>query len=207
LRLIALIIALSLLVALVATQLFLPGYLEHRIEHRLTENGGRASVTLEALPALRLVAGDGDRLAITGRGLDIDLEPSDLRSRSLQELDGFDEVELRLRGVRVQPFEVRRFELVRPADADTYDLQLSAVTTPLGLLTYGSERLPGLLAVLVGGTASALLRDRGRIPIDFVARVESADGRPRVVGAKGTVAGIEAGLLVQLLSGALLSRV
>lgn len=190
---------------LAATQLLLPGYLEHRIEDRLTANGGRANVTLEALPALRLVAGDGDRLAVIGGGLGIELKPADLQSRSLEKLDGFGEVQLRLRDVRVQPFEVRTFDLVRPGDADAYELRLSAVTSAHGLVTYGSQRLR-LLGLLVGGAANTLPRDRGRIPIELAARVESASGRPRVVEARGTVAGIEVGPLVQLLSGALLSR-
>src|SRR5437764_14631330 len=37
---------------LVLSQLFLPLYLEGRVEHRLTKNGGKADVTLKALPAL-----------------------------------------------------------------------------------------------------------------------------------------------------------
>jgi hypothetical protein len=206
LRLIVLGIAAALLLALAASQLLLAGYLEHRIENRLTADGGSASVTLEALPALRLLAHDGDRLVIEGQNLRIDPKLSDLTARSLDDLDGFDEVELRLRGLEAGPFRVHVFDLGRAGDADTYRLQMTAATSPRELLGYGSAQLPGLLGPLVGGAAATVLQGRGQIPIDFDAELASDGGRPRVVSARGTVVGIQVGPLVQLLAGAVLSR-
>jgi hypothetical protein len=205
LRLIAL--SLVAVVALfVASQLFLPGYLAHRIEDRLTADGGSASVTLEALPALRLLAHDGDRLSIEGHDLVFDVRLSDLGSRSLRELDGFDEVELRLIDLRAEPFQVRGFVLTRPEDATSYHLQMSATTSARALVSYGSTRLQGLLGPLVGGTAGALIQERGQIPVDVDAQLASDAGRARVLSARGTVAGVQVGPLVELLAGAVLSR-
>jgi hypothetical protein len=195
-----------LLLVLVASQLFLPDYLERRIEHRLTADGGSASVTLEALPALRLLAHDGDKLAIAGHDLAFPVRLSDLGTRSLEELDGFDEVEIRLERLHAQPFEVRDFALTRPANASGYRLRVSATTSARALVSFGSARLPGLLGPLVGGTAGALILQPGQIPVEVDAALASDAGRPRVVSASGTVAGLQVGPLVELFAGAVLSR-
>ena len=205
-RLIAVSVAAALLLALVGSQLLLPGYLEDRIEDRLTEEGGSADVSLEALPALRLLAHDGDRIAIEGRDLRMDLRLSDLRARTLEDLDGFDEVELRLRNLVAGPFRLRTFDLVRAEDADSYRLLMTGTTTAGALATYASAQLPGLLAPLAGA-ATALLQDRGRqIPLDLAAELASDDGRARVVGARATVAGLQVGPLVELLTGAVVAQ-
>ncbi len=206
-RLIALIVAGGLLVALVASQLLLPRYLEHRIENRLTAEGGSAGVTLEALPALRLLAHDGDRLAIDGRDLRLDLRLSDLRSRALDDLDGFDEVDLSLRSFESGPFQVAVFDFDRGEGDETYRLRITALTSAPALLAYGSAQLPELLGPLVGGAASAALRGLGAIPIDVDAVVASEKGRPQVVRARGTVVGLQVGPLVELIARAVLSRI
>jgi hypothetical protein len=196
----------AVLSLLVATQALLPRYLERRIEHRLTAQGGSASVTLEALPALRLLSHDGDKLSIAGHDLTFPVRLSDLGTRSLQELDGFDEVEIRLERLHAEPFEVRDFVLTRPENASGYRLRVSATTSARALVSYGSARLPGLLAPLVGGTAGALILQRGQIPVDVDAELASDAGRPRVLSARGTVAGLKVGPLVELFAGAVLSR-
>jgi hypothetical protein len=197
----------ALLLALVASQLFLPQYLEHRIESRLTAAGGNASVTLAALPALRLLAGDGDRLAIEGHNLRFPLQISQLRSRSLDRIDGFDKLDLRLRNTFADPFRVDHFDLTRTEGEATYQLELSAATSAGALLAYGSGRLPGVLASLTRGAAGTLPRDRRVIAVDMEARLASEGGRPRVVSARGTIGGLQVGPLVELVAGALLSRV
>jgi hypothetical protein len=207
LRLIVIGLVSLLLLVLVASQLFLPRFLEHRVEDRLTADGGSASVTLRALPALRLLAHDGDRLSIDGHDLVFPVSLSDLGSRSLRDLDGFDEVEIRLERLRAKPFEVRDFVLTRPEDAANYRLRMSATTSAHALVSYGSSQLPGLLGPLVGGTAGALIQQRGQIPVEVDAELASDGGRPRVLGARGTVAGLQVGPLVELLAGAVLSSV
>src|SRR4051794_41864649 len=60
--------ALVLGVLLVGAQLVLPGYAANRIDDRLTEGGGDVDVSVESLPAVRLIFGDGDRLSVSGGG-------------------------------------------------------------------------------------------------------------------------------------------
>ncbi len=204
-RLIAVSVGAALVVALVGSQLLLPGYLENRIEDRLTAEGGTADVSLEALPALRLLAHDGDRIAIEGRDLRMDLRLSDLRARTLKDLDGFDEAELRLHDLVAGPFRLQTFNLVRAEDADSYRLSMIGSTSAGALVAYASAQLPGLLAPLVSGAAAAL-QGRGQIPVDLTANLASDDGRARVVGASATVAGLQVGPLVELLTGAVVSQ-
>jgi hypothetical protein len=200
-RLIVLILAAALLL-LAVTQVLLPRYLEGRIENRLERNGGSADATLEALPALRLLAHDGDRLAIEGRDLAFEVRLSSLGSRFLDDIDGFDEVHMRLRGLRADPFRVGTFLLARSEGEDGYRLRLRA-TTSAGALA--SHALPGLIGALVEGATR--LGDRGaRIPIAVDAVIVSEDGRARVTRARGTVAGLQVGPLVELLSAAVVSR-
>ena len=194
----------ALLLALVVSQLLLPRYLEHRVEDRLTAGGGSADVTIEALPALRLLVEDGDRLAIEGHDLRVDLR-NGLKPHTLDGLDGFDEVSLRLRTVRAAPFDVRTFELTRPEGADDYRLVMDATTSAGDLVAYGAAGLP-LLGPLLSGAAGAATQD-ARIPLDVNAVLRSDDGRPRVASARATVAGLPVGPLVELLAGAVLSRV
>jgi hypothetical protein len=197
----------ALLVVLLASQLLLPGFLEGRIENRLTAGGGSATVELSALPALRLLAKDGDRLSIEGRGLSFRLEPSKLRSRSLADFDGFDEVALHLRSVDVAPFHVEAFDLTRVDGGEPYRLRIAGATSAGALVAYGLDRLGSLLAVPRAGLAPLLGAEQGRVPFAIEADLESDDGRPRVVGARGTVAGLPAGPLVELLAATILTKV
>src|SRR5687768_5971236 len=77
----------ALVVALVAIQLILPGRVESDVEARLTEGGGEAAVEIEALPAARLIWGDGDRIEVTGSDLGLEVEND---TAVLDRLDGFD---------------------------------------------------------------------------------------------------------------------
>ena len=51
-----------IVVALVATQLVLPPIISGKIEDRLTKDGGTAHASIHALPALRLLFSEGDKL-------------------------------------------------------------------------------------------------------------------------------------------------
>jgi hypothetical protein len=197
----------ALLVVLLASQLLLPGFLEGRIENRLTAAGGSANVELSALPALRLLAKDGDRLSIEGRGLSFRLEPSKLRSRSLEDFDGFDEVALHLRRVDAAPFHVEAFDLTRVNGGGPYRLRIDGATSAGALVAYGLDRLGALLAVPRAGLTGPLGAEQGRVPFAIEGDLESDDGRPRVVGARGTVAGLPVGPLVELLAATILSKV
>jgi hypothetical protein len=199
----------AVLTALVASQFLLPLYLQKRVEDRLTARGGRAAVSLEALPALRLLLDGGDRLSVEGSGLRLDPRNGEslLFARLFEDLDRFDEVDLRLVASTVGPIAVRSFVLRRPTEGKTYRFRTSAATSPRGLYRYAASRLSGSLGPLVAGAADGLLPAGSRpIPIELSGELVSDDGRPRVTWATGAVAGIRAGLLVEVVAAAVTTQ-
>jgi hypothetical protein len=201
--------AIAVLAALVVSQLALPPYLEQRVEDRLTAHGGRASVSLEALPALRLLFDRGDRLSVDGRGLRLDPRQAEslLFARLFEDLDRFDEVEVRLTASTVGPIAVRSFVLRRPAGGDSYRFRTRAATSPRALYRYAASRLSGSLGPLIAGATGGLLRVESRpIPIEIAGEIVSDGGRPRLTSATGTVAGIRAGLLVEVVAAAVTTQ-
>ena len=103
-RLLAAVVAGIVVLVAIGTHFLLPPYLENRVEERLEEHGGRADVELSAVPAIRLLAGHGDRLEIEGSGLEVDFDDPD--EDAFEQLNNFDEVEIDLTDVEADPFEV-----------------------------------------------------------------------------------------------------
>jgi hypothetical protein len=161
---------------------------------------------MDAIPALRLVAGDGHSLAVRGRGLGIDLDELDPDRELFDRLDGFDRVDIGLTEVRADPFSIRRFELARPEDTDVYRLAVDGVTSARRLSGYAASRLPGLLGPLLSGATETLGLGRRPIPFTLSAQLESDGGRARVVSSSGNVAGLPAGPLAEVLANAVISR-
>ena len=60
--------------ALVASQVLIPPLGESRVEDRLEAGGGTAEVKLGAVPAVRLLFGDGERLEVRAHDLDLPLD-------------------------------------------------------------------------------------------------------------------------------------
>jgi hypothetical protein len=193
--------ALAVLAALlVAAQFAVPALVEDRIEDRLTEGGGSAEVSVEALPVARLLAGDGDALEVTGSGLDLELDVE--ATEAFRRLDGFDRVEIELRDVRAGPFEVDDFELTRDGSGP-YALRSSATTSGAELLAYGADRLgvPGSsLIPLIGGGNTIAAKP---IPVELDMELTSEDGRIMVTSGGGTVAGYPTGPLAELITQAI----
>jgi hypothetical protein len=205
----ALIAIAPVLTALVASQFLLPPYLEGRAEDRLTAGGGSASVSLEALPALRLLFEDGETLRVKGRGLRVDPRDGEaLRFPHLfEKLDGFDEVDLRVVDARIGPIAVRAFSLRRPADRETYRFRTRATTSPRELYSYVASRVSGSLGGFVAGAADSLLKAEARpIPIELAGELESDGGQPRLISGAGEVAGIRTGPLVEILAAAVITQ-
>jgi hypothetical protein len=111
--------------AVLASQLFLAGLVSGRIEDRLTEGGGSATVSIDSFPALRLLFADGSRMQVRGSGLNLDLaaESSDVFGR----LDGFSTVDVAMSDLRVGAIDVRAFTL-RRQDSDPYRMRALAST-------------------------------------------------------------------------------
>src|SRR5436190_668800 len=137
-RRLLLIAAAGIVVLLVASQLLVPAYLEHRAEKRLTEKGGHAEVTIQAVPALRLLFDDGHRITVRGEGLHVDLLNG--RGPVFDELDKFDQADVRLTRMSAGPFAVRQVTLARRSFDDPYSLVISASVTGRALSSYAGIR-------------------------------------------------------------------
>jgi hypothetical protein len=192
-------ISLGLVVALlVGLQLLLPELAEREVEKRLEADGGSANVSLSAVPAPRLLFGDGDSFEVKGSGVAIDVER---RERVLERLDGFGEVHVRLADVRADPLRVGLFQLDRDEGRDAYDVLLDGEASPRDLASFLGSSAGGALGGLLGDLAAGSLPGDGQtsVPLEVKARVVSVDGEVQVTSSSGSVAGVPAGPLAQLL--------
>jgi hypothetical protein len=198
------VVVMALVIAAVASQLILPPLTANRIEGRLTDHGGTADVSVSAFPAATLLWGNGDRLSVTGSGINLPLDSSG--GTVFDKLDGFDRVDVSLNDFHAGPFAVASFELNRSGSSATYHLVSDASTTPGGLASYGAERLG-----LPGGGLLGLFADRAfgadqPIPVRIDMTMDSDGGRLVVVSGGGTVAGYPTGPLAELITEAIAVR-
>jgi hypothetical protein len=186
----------------VASQILVPSLGERTIEDRLTEGGGTAEVTLGAFPAARLLFSDGERFEVSGRELELALDPAE---RVFDRLDGFSRVDVAIADSTAGPIALERFELSRDGDGP-YALVASGSTSPSSLVDYGIEaEIPG------GGIADLVLdlfgvETNAVLPIELDMELSSDDGRVRVVSGGGTVAGVPTGPLAELITAAIVVR-
>jgi hypothetical protein len=197
----AIVVTAVVVVALVASQLLVPGIAERQTEDRLEAGGGTASVSLSAFPALRLFFDDGSRFEARGSGLDVDLNQ---RVDVLSRLDGFSEVDVLLDDLIAGPLEVSSFQLTRDG-SDPYRLVSSARASPAELVDLGADALglPG--GELFGGLAGQALGD-APVPIELDMELASGDDGIEVTSGAGTVAGIPTGPIGELITAAIVSR-
>lgn len=194
----------ALILALVVAQLVLPGRVESRVEERLTEGGGTAEVSVDAVPAALLLFGDGDRIEVRGSDLVLDVEEDrDVLGR----LDGFGEVDISLDQMRAGPLDVATFVLERDG-ASLYSLRSQATTTGAELLEFGAGRLGGLAGAAAGVLSGQAPRVTGRrVPVVLDMKLRSApDGGIEVVSGTGTVAGFDTGPLAEMVTAAIVSQ-
>lgn len=188
---------------LVASQVLIPNLAERSVERRLTENGGKAEATLGAIPAVRLLFGDGERFEVEASGLELALDQdTDVFDR----LDGFGIVDISISDSRAGPFILDSFSLSREALAP-YSLTSVGHTSPAALVDYGvsSLDLPG--GPFAGLALETLLDDTDvEIPIDVDMQLVSDGGRIRVTGGDATVAGVPAGPFAELITSAVVVR-
>lgn len=198
-----LIAALVALALLAAGQLVIPPLVEHRLDGRLTDGGGSAEVSVSAFPAARLLFGDGERISVTGSGLDLTLpEPE---GGVFDKLDGFNHVNVSLRDFHAGPFSVSSFELARDGGSAPYRLASRSDTTPAQIAEYGAGRLGVPGGALLGLVAQNALGDRP-IPIALDMDLKSEGGRIVVVSGGGTVNGYPTGPLAELITSAIVVR-
>lgn len=192
-------------VLLVAAQVVLPPFLAGKVEDRLTARGGSANVDLEAVPAVRLLANEGDKFKLAGHGLEF---PLDQKQSVFDKLDGFDTVQVSLTDVTAGPFTVRRFDLARGDRDKDYRLTSSGVSSVAKVSSYLTSGLPPLLSSILNGAARGATGPAAErpVPFKFAAEFASDGGEPRLVSSAGTVAGIPTGPFAALLAQAVLSR-
>jgi hypothetical protein len=185
-------------VVMVACQLVLPPLAERRVEDRLERDGGNAEASLSALPAPRLLFGDGDSFEVRGRGLSVDLSRQE---PVLDRLDGFGEVDVRLTDVDAGPVAVSRFDLLRGEGDEAYAVRMTGETTPRDVASFLGSQTGGLLGGVLGDLAAGGLPGGGTIPVpvDVRASVESRDGEPKVTSSRGSVGGVPGGPLLELV--------
>jgi hypothetical protein len=200
----ALIAVATLLVALVATQVLVPSYLERRAENRLTEHGGKATVDIDALPAVRLLFDKGKRIQVRGEELEIPLESEP--GKVFGDLDRFAEADVRLDRMVAGPLRIARFSLARGKHGAPYDLAVSATVTAAELGDYAGQQLGPLAGFLGRIGASVLPFSNAPIPVELDAELRSDDGRAVVETVDGTVAGLPADPLVAALAAAIAQR-
>jgi hypothetical protein len=185
---------------LVAGQILIPDVGERRVEERLTEGGGTAEVTLGAVPAARLLFGDGERFEVEARDLDLALDRDE---RVFDDLDGFSIVDVSIADSHAGPFELTSFELRRDGEGP-YELTATGTTSPDELVDYGVEglALPG--GSIVDTALDLLGIDTNvTLPIDLDMELTSDDGRIQVVSGGGEIAGLPTGPLAELLTSAI----
>ena len=187
----------------VATHFLLPPYLDGQVEERLEEHGGRAEVELRAVPALRLLAGHGDRIEIHGSGLDVDFEDPD--RDAFERLNRFDEVEIDLTDVTAGPFETERFRL-DGLGGGRYRIDVEATASVQDLARVAGEQF-GPLGGLIGGIAGGSVPFSGApVPVRLDGELEAHDGEVEMTSGGGAVAGLPAGPMARLVTNAILSR-
>jgi hypothetical protein len=186
----------------VGTHFLLPPYLEGRVEERLEEHGGRAEVELRAVPAVRLLAGHGDRIEITGSGLEVHFDEPD--ADAFDELNNFDEVEIELTDVDADPFETSVFRLEGLGD-HRYRIETDATASVQDIARVAGEQfgpLGGLIGSIAGGS---LPFSAAPVPIRLDGELLAEDGDVRMVSGDARVAGLPAGPVARLVTNAILS--
>jgi len=196
-------LGIPLLILLVALQFALPRFAEHQVEKRLTEHGGEAEVKLSAFPAPRLLFGSGDKLDLAASGLSVDLEQN--QQDAFKQLDDFSDVSIAVQGSRAGPFAIRNFN-VEKTGAHAYDVAVTGDGTAGDVARYAGSRVGGGLGqALAGLAASALGGFDQRIPFDARMQISTAGDTPVASNVEGSVAGLPAGALTQVVANALLN--
>jgi hypothetical protein len=190
---------------LLVSQLVLPWLAEGEVEDRLEDRGGDASVSLSAFPALRLLFDDGDSFNVTGEGLRLDPQR---RLEAFERLDGFDEVSIRLDKLEAGPLELDSFVLERRSGSREYELGLSGTTTPREVGAFIGSEAGGPFGRALGEFAGGTLPGGGTtpIPVEVDAVTARRDGEVEVSGVTGSIAGLPAGPLAEIVLDAVVSR-
>ena len=197
-------VAVGILALLVLSQLLVPPYLEHRAEKRLTKEGGHADVQIDALPAVRLLWNDGSKIRVRGEGLHLDLLRDADTRQVFDELDRFDQADVRFTRMSAGPFAIRSATLARRTSDAPYSIVISASVTGRALSTYAGDQVAGPFGGLVGRLASGVMPFSSEpIPFEVDADIKSRDGHAEIMHVEGSVFGLPAGPLAGAIATAI----
>jgi hypothetical protein len=200
-------LALGIVALLVASQLLVPPYLEHRAEKRLTAKGGHADVSIDAVPALRLLFDDGRKIKVRGDGLHVDILHGGESRKVFGELDRFQQADVRLTRMSAGPFAVRNVTLARDRSGAPYSVVIRASITARALSTFAGDQIAGSFGGFVGRLAGGAVPFSSEpIPVEVDADIASRDGRPQIVHVDGSVLGVSAGPLAGAIASAIAGR-
>jgi hypothetical protein len=197
---IAAIVGAALVMVLFASQIFLSGIGEGVIEDRLTENGGVAEASLSAMPAARLLWGDGDRVEVDATGLELEVT-TEQDPVVLDDLDRFDDVQIVMRDSQVGPVDLDEFILTRAGD-DPYSLEASGTSSVSDLAEFGAETLDVPGSDILGGIIGVATGGQD-VDVELDMRFESDAGRIRITEGGGEVAGFPTGPLAAIITSAI----
>lgn len=171
-----------------AGQFIAPRIAARQVEKRLTKQGGTAHAEVQAFPWPRLLFKEGDSLKVTARGVSLPIVS--LNSKVFQDVDGFDKVDIEVTDSTAGPMRIASLSLKK--SGGPYLTHVTGSVTPSDVASFV--------------TGFALPFGNEPVPIDLTATLRSDNGRPRAVVAHGTVAGLPAGPVVELLAQALAGR-
>lgn len=205
--LLAIVIA-ALLVAVAILQAGLPRLAAARIERRLTAAGGVADVSVSAIPAIRLLRNEGDRIVVRGSGLTVGLGAGDgERTAGLAALDGFAEVDVEIVDLRTGPFEVAAFVLARDRSGP-YAMAAEGTVTGAGLAAFGDawlrSAIPG--GALIGTVATGMPLGSRAVRVAIEIELHSGSNGLRAGAGGGTIAGYPAGPFASAIAVAVARR-
>jgi hypothetical protein len=204
-RRIVLVLLGALALLLVGSQLVIPRIAEGEAEDRLERRGGKADVSVSAFPAVRLLFDDGDKITVRGSGLRLD---PDSEADSLTRMDGFDEVSVELEDFTAGPMHARTFRMKRAEGDEDYRTRTTGTTSAAEVGSFLGSQAGGAFGGLLGSLAGGSLPGGGaQVPVEVDAVIASRKGEVQVQSATGTVAGVPADPLIQIVVGAVAASI
>ena len=161
-------------------------------------------MTLGAVPAARLLFGDGERFEVSAKDLDLDLRPGRARVRSPRRLLDRRRLDHQLEG---RPARASATSSSAATAAGPYHLALGGQTTPADLVDYGLDNvdLPG--TSLIGTIFDQFFGPSDtEVPVDMDMELTSQNGRVEVTSGGGSVGGIPTGHLAEMITSAVVVR-
>jgi hypothetical protein len=200
---IRLVIVLVLLLAV--SQFVIPPLVARHTEKQLTAGGGTADVHVSGFPAFMLLFGHGHSLNVSADRLSVPLDGS--QQDAFNRLDGFAHVAIHITNSTAGPVTIANLRIQR-IGSHLYGVSILGRSAPGDVARYAGGALGGSLGAAIGGLAASALGNLDHpLPFDAHLGIDTTGGVPRARDAVGTVAGLPAGPLAQIVANALLTAI